>query len=213
MPIVINFNICDNSPECSGKAVCPTEAIYWDANKLNALGNAGTLCVDNAKCISCGKCISEEGCPVGAIILAETAQELTHLEKSVVAEDLSIQALFVDRFGAEPIDESICITPDKIQNILCEDFTIVENFSDETIQCLLTSIPILSIVNYVKDLTGNDVRYYKCNCTEVANINYELPCLKIFKNKILLTQINGYFDNSRFKDLVTILQKALSKKS
>ncbi len=209
MPIAINFNICDNSPECSGKSVCPTDAIYWDVDQLNALGNVGTLCVDNEKCISCGKCVGEEGCPVGAIILVHTTQELEDFEKSIAIDNASVQSLFVDRFGAEPIDKRICITPNIIKNILGKDFTIVEEFSDETIQCLLTSIPVSSIVNYVKDLTGNDVRYYKCNCTEVANINYELPCLKVFKNNVLLTQIDGYYDNSQFDKLITTLKSKL----
>ena len=38
MAVSINFNICDNSPECSGIAVCDYDAIYWGETKISMLG-------------------------------------------------------------------------------------------------------------------------------------------------------------------------------
>jgi len=57
--VLINFKICDNFKDCSGIAVCPTKAFYWDRKKR-------TIAVDNEKCKSCGLC--EESCPVDAIV-------------------------------------------------------------------------------------------------------------------------------------------------
>ncbi len=30
MSVLINFKICDNSPDCNGIRDCPTKAFYWD---------------------------------------------------------------------------------------------------------------------------------------------------------------------------------------
>ncbi|HQF36684.1 MAG TPA: hypothetical protein PLL26_03535 [Candidatus Dojkabacteria bacterium] len=57
MPVLINFKICDNSPFCDGISACPTGALYFDSQK-------GKICIDQSKCIECGKCTC---CSVGAI--------------------------------------------------------------------------------------------------------------------------------------------------
>ncbi|MFZ5341462.1 MAG: 4Fe-4S dicluster domain-containing protein [Patescibacteria group bacterium] len=50
MSILINFKICDNSPDCNGIKACPQNAIYFDEEK-------DTLVINNDLCISCNKCV------------------------------------------------------------------------------------------------------------------------------------------------------------
>jgi len=201
MAIKFNFNVCDNSPECSGKAVCPTGAIYWDELGDNALGEKGILCVDNAKCISCGKCVGEDGCPVGAIIFAETEDILSELTKGLELDIKKVKALFVERYGAEPIDESICVISDDLVNHLHSGIVIVEEFAEWSIQCLLNSIPIQSIVEKVKMQSGvESVKYFKCDCSESKDEDDVLPSLKIYIDGKLNIQVDGYYDETQLNE-------------
>jgi len=208
MPIKFNFNICDNSSECSGKATCPTGAIYWDENAINALGKKGLLSVDNAKCTSCGQCTGDEGCPVGAIILAQTEKELDDLTKGMELDQDKVKALFVDRYGAEPIDEKICIAPDDLKGYVGTGVTIIEEFAEWSIQCLLNSIPVDSIIKKVRELTGTEsVCFYKCDCSETKTEEDNLPSLKVFKDGKLIASVAGYYENSKLEELVSLLKK------
>ena len=210
MPIQFNFNVCDNSPECSGKAACNNGAIYWSADDINALGEKGVLCVDNSKCSSCGQCVGNEGCPVGAIIFAQTEEELAELTRGMEIDINKVKTLFVERYGAEPIDKEFCIVPGEIESRLGEDITVIEEFTESTIQCLLSSIPIEEILQSVRSLTGTtSVNFLKCDCTESDNENKKLPSLKVFKNGKILAQIDGFFDNSHLDDLKTKLKKSI----
>jgi Fe-S-cluster-containing hydrogenase component 2 len=210
MPIKFNFNVCDNSPECSGKAVCATEAIYWDENGINALGEKGVLCIDNSKCTSCGQCVGDEGCPVGAIIFAQTEEELNELAKGIGTDPDKVKALFVDRYGAEPIDESICVTPDELENSLGSGITIVEEFAEWSIQCLLSSIPIESITQKVKEqVNAESVQFLKCDCSESKSEEDNLPALKVYKAGKLIACVDGYYDNDRTGELIAVLKKEI----
>lgn len=199
MPIKINFNICDNSPECSGMSVCPTNAIKWDDNLINLLGTKGTLNVDNANCISCGKCVSEDGCPVGAIIFAKSEEELSEFSKDFEIDTTKVESLFVDRYGAEPIDDNICIP---FENVLLKsnEITIIEEFSEDSIQCLITSIPINLIINYAKSITNKNVEYFKCEATNFDEQSY--PTLHFYEEDNLIGSIEGYYDNFRLDELL-----------
>lgn len=209
MPIKINFNVCDNSPECSGKAVCPTGAIYWDAETLNPLGEDGALCVDTCKCMSCGQCVGAEGCPVGAIIFAKTEEDLAVLTKDIALDINKIEALFVERYGAEPIDESICFSSDELYGKLGSGVIVIEEFADWSIQCLLSSIPIESILQLVRSITGVDtVQFLKCDCTGNKNEDVVLPSLKVFKDGILIIQVDGIFDNTQLEEFSSALRKS-----
>lgn len=194
MPIIINYNICDNSPECSGMSVCPTNAIKWDDNLINLLGTKGTLNVDNANCISCGKCVSEDGCPVGAIIFAKSEEELSEFSKDFEIDTTKVESLFVDRYGAEPIDDNICIS---FENVLLKsnEITIIEELSEDSIQCLITSIPIESIIKHVENYTNKKVKYYKCLSSDKNKTEH--PILYLYYDKNLIGSINGYYDNSK----------------
>ena len=212
MPININFNACDNSPECSGKSVCPTGAIYWDAVVINALGKEGSLCIDNSKCISCGQCVGDDGCPVGAIILAQTDDELAMLTKDIAPDIEKVKALFVERYGAEPIDEGICISLNELPKMLEAGVTIVEEFANWSIQCLLSSIPIETIIQSVRSMTGAEsINFLKCDCTNNRRKEDKLPSLKVFRDGNLIAQVDGVYSDTQFRDLTSALQNSLDK--
>ena len=202
MPISINFNICDNSPECSGMTMCKTGAIFWDKTRENFLGGDGTLCVDNGKCVSCGACVGEEGCPVGAIAFAATEKELAELSKDFAVDMEAVERLFVERYGAEPINESLCVSEDDIPGLLSETggVVIVERYTDESIQCLLSSIPVDTILQKVRNsLQITDVRYYKCNVSGDVSQELEMPMLCIYKGNARIGEIAGFYGNDQSK--------------
>lgn len=206
MSIKFNFNMCDNSPECSGLAVCPTGAIYWDENAINALGTKGKLCVDNSKCISCGACVGEEGCPIGAILFSEIETDFGQEDDINIDQ---VKALFVERYGAEAIDEALCISDLKVLQSENNKVIMIEEFSDSSIQCLLHSIPITSILKRIQQLMGvSDISYYKY-CNESREDEGDFPKLSIYKGGNLLIQINGYFDDSQEEKLYEEIEKQI----
>lgn len=195
MSIKFNFNMCDNSPECSGLAVCPTGAIYWDEDGINALGTKGTLCVDDSKCILCGACVGEEGCPIGAILFSKTETDFG--KESEINTD-QVNALFVERYGAEAIDEALCISDLEVLQSENNRVIVIEEYSDSSIQCLLHSIPVTSILRKIQQLMGgiSDIAYYKY-FNESGGGGEDFPKLSIYKDGNLLIQIRGYFDDSQ----------------
>lgn len=207
MSIKFNFNMCDNSPECSGLAACPTGAIYWDENGINALGKKGTLSVDNSKCTSCGACIGEEGCPIGAILFSEIE---TDFGKESEIDTVKVKALFVERYGAEIIDETLCISDLKVLRNKNSKVIVIEEYSDSSIQCLLHSIPIASILEKIQQLMNTtDICYYKHYVESEDDINF--PKLMIYKDSELLVQINGYYNDKDEETLYKEIEKQIEK--
>lgn len=212
MAVKINFNICDNSSECSGIAVCDTGAIYWDENGTNILGEKGVLSVDNRKCIACEKCVGENGCPVGAIIFAPTDRELDTLTATLNIDEDQIRNLFVDRYGAEPVDEAICISAYGLEEAVAQKsgITVAECFADWSIQCLLSSIPVESIIKRVEMLCGiKDIRFYKVNISEEADESQTLPALHIYRDGKLVAKVEGYYTQQCENELMDLLEKRL----
>lgn len=212
MAIKLNFNICDNAPECSGIAVCPTKAIYWDEEALNPLSEKGSICIDNGKCIACGNCVGENGCPVGAIIFANSEDELEELTEEYETDLTKVESLFVDRYGAAPIDEDICKRHSELKEIIKNNhgIVLVEEFSDWSIQCLLSSIPVDTIIDEVKAITGiNDICYYRIDMTEEIEEGTELPILNVYREDKMLCQIQGFLDNTQLDIMRDILKRNL----
>lgn len=207
MAIKLNFNICDNAAECSGISVCPTGAIYWNEKALNQFSKNGSICVNNQKCISCGNCVGEDGCPVGAISLID-AEESINIEDNI--DITKVEELFVERYGAMPIDEELCIDYDEINKIIENNLGIVlvEEFSNDSIQCLLSSIPIASIVEELKVLSGiDDIKFYRIDMSEKVFDEYELPRLNVYQNGNMIFQIQGFIDNTQFSEMQKIFQE------
>ncbi len=210
MAIKLNFNICDNAPECSGVAVCPTGAIYWNENALNPFSEIGTLCIDNTKCVACGNCVGEDGCPVGAIMFSDSEEELEKLTQNYETDLTKVERLFVERYGAAPIDESLCIDSNELNNIIENEHGIIliEKFADWSIQCLLSSIPIDTIIDEIKTITGIDsISFYRLDMTKKVDEGIELPVLDIYRERKLLCQIFGYIDNTQMSKIRDILEE------
>jgi Fe-S-cluster-containing hydrogenase component 2 len=201
MSVLINFKICDNAKECNGIAVCPTGALSWDAKKKS-------IKIDNKKCINCWKC--EKGCQVSAIHVAKNEKEYAKLKKEIDEDPRKTSDLFVDRYGAQPIHTAFLISDSKFQLEVLESdkLVAVECFDDDSIMCLLKSIPMKDLledysVKYRKMITGKEL----LNKLKIK----KLPALLFFKEGKLLGKIEGYFDKSK-KDVLMGKIKSILKK-
>ena len=201
MAVLVNFKICDNAKECGGIEVCPTGALSWDEENE-------TIKIDNEKCISCGAC--EKMCPVGAIRVAHSKEEYEKLKQDIEDDPRTTKDLFVDRYGAAPLSEFFMIESSELQCKMGEGITLVECYEDDSIQCLLKSIPI-------KEITADmpkDTMFYKISSGESMKEEYkinELPTLLIFKNKNYLGKIEGYYSVEQKEEFIEKINELLEK--
>ena len=201
MSVLINFKICDNTPECSGIAVCPTGALSYDEAKK-------TINIDNTKCISCGQCMPQ--CPVSAICVAKTDEEYKDYEKQIENDPRTIKDLFVDRYGASAISDFFVIEESQLQNkIEYEGITLIEIYEASNTQCLLKSIPLRDIT----DEMNGDIRYYKLNSSETLVEKFQLsvlPSLLIFKTGALLGKIDGYYMQDQKEEFLSQVKSIIA---
>ena len=202
MAVLINFKICDNDKACGGVAVCPTGAIYYDEEKE-------TLSIDNDKCISCGMC--EKECPIGAIKVAKDEKEYEILKKQIEEDPRRTKDLFVDRYGATPLSEFFMLESEEVANkINSKNIVLIEFYNDDSIQCLLKSIPIKELLKDFPDST----QFYKVEISEALTNKYqieELPALVAFENGKMIGKIEGYIDEDNKEKLINEMQALKNK--
>ena len=201
MGVLINFKICDNVPECGGIEACSTGALFWDEKKEK-------IKIDNNKCTNCGLCV--EACPVGAIKVAQTTEEYDKIKKEIDDDPRKISDLFVDRYGAMPIDPDTLVKETDFEKILKSTKPVlVELFEDDTIECLRRSIPIRELI------PGQDVIFRKIKIGKKDLIKKykikKLPCLLFFKNQKLIGKIEGHYDRKRERELNKKLRGLIRK--
>ena len=189
--VIINRNICDNAQECSGISICPTGALHWDKA-------SECIAYNRESCIDCGACANEEtgGCPIGAILWGVDDIDYEKKWKAVSEETRKLEDLEIERYGASPIAATIEVESimDKIETTEA-DYVLIEFFCEDSINCLLHSIPIDDIMS----LFDGSVCHFKVEVESVkdAPIKIEsLPALAVYRNGKLIGQVSGYYDDS-----------------
>ena len=191
--VILNRNICDNAPECSGIEECPTGALYWDEENER-------IEYDENKCINCGNCAKH--CPVEAILFGIDEEDYLKKKQQVENDTRRLEELKVERYGASPIDEPIDVSDiDEFIKTGKKDWTLLELFSDDSIDCLLHSIRIEEIKTWFPEEPSYSKVYVK-ETDELARFEVsQLPALIIFNNKALLGGVCGHYsDNSHSKE-------------
>lgn len=190
--VIINRNICDNAPECSGIEVCPVGAIFWDKD-------SETIAYDADRCLDCGSCADPNagGCPVGAILWGEDDDDYEQKRKEVEDDTRTLEELEVERYGAVPIMP--VLEYDEIEDLLVdagEKYVLIEFFNDASINCLIHSIEVENILH----LFDGKAIYKKVqlesaeDCKSLCKIE-DLPALAVFRYGKNICVINGYYEN------------------
>ena len=195
MPTTINFKICDNSADCNGITMCPAGVFAWDDEKK-------TITLDSSKCIECGACANF--CTVNAIRYAKSQEELEKIQKEIDSDPRTISELFVERYGAAPIDDTYTfeLSAEKVKNRINSNRPVIIEFNRwETVNCLLKSVPIADIQ---KQFNAN-ATYSKFFVEDKDMPKFDIketPVLKFYYKNELLGQIDGYFErDDRFEHM------------
>lgn len=185
MSVLINFKICDNAKECLGIEVCPTKALYWDEKKE-------TIAFDESKCSLCKMC--EEACEMNAIKVAANKEEYEKYKKEINDDTRQISDLFIDRYGAKPIHLAFLLKPEKfdIEVLESNKLVVVEVYKEDSIECLLNSIPIKWLFK------NKNIKFRKIK--ETAECFFEkkykvesFPSLLFFQKGELVGKIEGFY--------------------
>ena len=195
MSAILNWKICDHASACDVRKVCPTQALNYNENTKR-------IEIDNEKCISCGLC--ERTCPIGAIAVARSKEEELEILHAIEEDPRSSEDLFVDRYGADIINEDVVIDIDQIDQLIKSEDCLIEILNENNIMCLLKSIPYNDII-----ADSEYKKYYRCLIDDNEDVHkyniVEFPSLLVCKNGKIEKIINGYFEQSdqeKFFDLI-----------
>lgn len=163
------------------------------------------LTIDNKKCTSCGKC--EKACMASAIKVAKNVEEYQKIKKEIEEDPRSINDLLVDRYGATPIDVAMMGNKDEIEiKMQAKRPMIIELYNEDSIMCLLKSIPIKEIA----DTFDKDTRYRKIEVEgqellEKYGIK-ELPALLFFRDGKFVKKYEGYVEVENKEELINFIK-------
>ncbi len=192
MKALVNYKICDNARECGGIEMCPTGAMYFDEDKQ-------TIVVDENKCTGCGACV--KGCPIGAIRVAKDEEEYKKIQKEIEDDPRTVKDLFVDRYGATPLSKFFNIEAEDLDSrVATKKLVLVEVYSDDSIECLIKSIPIKEITSGI----DQEVLYFKIKINSKLKQKYNiklLPSLLVFSGGKFVGKIGGYFSVEEKEEL------------
>jgi Fe-S-cluster-containing hydrogenase component 2 len=169
MSVLINKKVCDNSSGCSCINECPNKAFCYDENKKS-------VAVKESLCTQCRICMI--ACEAGAVKVARTEEEL-----------------FVDRFGASPIDDKYSLNIDRLETLIEDSnkMLLIELYkNDDSIKCLVNSVPIKEII----DVINKEISYRKCEVTDDNQLKqYDIsifPSLLLIKNQKIIGKYEGF---------------------
>lgn len=198
MAVLINFKICDNSSDCNGVRDCPTGAFGWDESKKS-------LYIDEDKCVNCGEC---QTCSVGAIKVTYSDEETERIKREIEEDPRTLNDLFVDRYGATPIQEMFTSTEENIGKVIQSPRPfMLELYTEETIQCLLNSIPIKEILGaFDKECAFRKIEVKTDELTSRYKVN-ELPALVFINNGEFFGKVEGYYEEENKNELLSLIAK------
>lgn len=164
------------------------------------------LKIDNEKCISCGKC--EEACMVSAIKVAKDEQEYQKIKKEIEEDPRTINDLLIDRYGAKPIDIAMMGKESEIEKKMeAQRPMIIELYNEDSIMCLLKSIPIKEIA----DAFDKETRYRKIEIEKQETLEKyqvkELPALLFFRNGKMIKKYEGYVEEEEKNKLLNFIKE------
>lgn len=201
--VIINRNICDNAPECSGIAICPSGAIFWNEKNENIDYNPDI-------CIDCGACADANagGCPIGAILWGEDEDDYIVKKTKVENETRKLADLEVERYGASPIEPTTDYEDINVFiNSSKTSYVLIEFFNDDSINCLLHSIR----VSEIKKVFDNNANYIKVQVENKGVVEEyeigELPGIAVFKEGNFKGSIAGYYDDNATNSFFDKLSK------
>ncbi len=157
------------------------------------------LVIHNERCTSCGKC--EKVCMVSAIRVAKNEEEYQKIQREIEEDPRNINDLLVDRYGAKPIDIAMIGREEEIEKKLeAKRPMLVELYNEDSLMCLLSSIPMKEIA----DAFDQETRYRKVEVKKQETLEKyqieELPAMLLFKSGKLVGKIEGYYTNEQ-KDI------------
>lgn len=204
MPVLVNFKICDNSPECNGIYACPTGAFHFDRKKE-------TIVIDENLCIECGKCAC---CPAGAIHYAKDESERKRIKKEIEDDPRRVEDLFVNRYGATVLPDFFVIEENAFEKEV-ENYPgrrVCEIVTEDSIECLVHSIPIKKVLERHREWRYRKMLLKDMDIVKKYNISV-FTCLLFFEKGIFIGKVEGYYDDSQIKEFQDEIDNIVNIKS